>query len=106
MANGVAEQVADFGASSTSAARPGAVPAVHDAAGVLRKKPGAPSGPRHKALGEHGLRMLGLGVTGDPGDVAEAGGLAKASTNTIFFPPLRRGRPDAIGCFGRHFLPT
>ena len=59
-----------------------------------------------EALGEHGLRMLRLGVTGDPGDVTgRLAELAEAGADTVYFHLYDVADLDHIRLLGRAVLP-
>ena len=61
---------------------------------------------RAEALGEHGLRMLRLGVTGDPADVTgRLAELAQAGADTVYFHLYDVADLDHIRLLGREVLP-
>ena len=61
---------------------------------------------RAEALGEHGLRMLRLGVTGDPGDVTgRLAELASSGADTVYFHLYDVADLDHIRLLGGEVLP-
>jgi len=61
---------------------------------------------RAEALGEAGLRMLRMGVTGDPGDVtARLAELAEAGADTVYFHLYDVADTDHVRLLGREVLP-
>jgi len=61
---------------------------------------------RGEALGEHGLQILRMGVTGDPGDVTgRVAELAQAGADTVYFHLYDVADLDHIRLLGREVLP-
>jgi alkanesulfonate monooxygenase SsuD/methylene tetrahydromethanopterin reductase-like flavin-dependent oxidoreductase (luciferase family) len=61
---------------------------------------------RAEALGEAGLRMLRMSVTGDPGDVtARLAELAEAGADTVYFHLYDVADTDHVRLLGREVLP-
>jgi hypothetical protein len=79
----------------------------------VRQHPAAGENPadhhrrrRAAALGEAGLRMLRMGVTGDPGDVtARLAELSAAGADTVYFHLYDVADTDHVRLLGREVLP-
>ena len=60
---------------------------------------------RAAALGEDGLRMLRMGITGDPGDVAgRLAGLRAAGADTVYFHLYDVADTDHVRLLGSEVL--
>ena len=101
MADGVAERFANFRRICEQSGRD---PAQVRLSTTLPVCCGAAR--RAEALGEHGLRMLRMGVTGDPGDVTgRVAELAEAGADTVYFHLYDVADTDHIRLLGREVLP-
>ena len=106
-ADGVAERFANFRRVCEQSGRDPAQVRLSTTLPVCCGETRAEAARRAEALGEHGLRMLRLGVTGDPGDVT--GGLAElaeAGADTVYFHLYDVADLDHIRLLGREVLPA
>ena len=107
MAEGVAERFANFRRICEQSGRDPAQVRLSTTLPVCCGETRAEAARRAEALGEHGLRMLRLGVTGDPGDVTgRLAELAEASADTVYFHLYDAADLDHIRLLGRDVLPA
>ena len=106
MAEDVAERFANFRRVCEQSGRDPAQVRLSTTLPVCCGATRAEAARRAEALGEHGLRMLRLGVTGDPGDVTgRLAELAEAGADTIYFHLYDVADLDHIRLLGREVLP-
>jgi F420-dependent oxidoreductase-like protein len=106
MADGVAERFANFRQICEQSGRDPAGVRLSTTLPVCCGRTRREADRRAAALGEAGLRMLRMGVTGDPGDVVgRLAELAEAGADTVYFHLYDVADLDHIGLLGREVLP-
>jgi alkanesulfonate monooxygenase SsuD/methylene tetrahydromethanopterin reductase-like flavin-dependent oxidoreductase (luciferase family) len=106
MADGVAERFANFRRICEQSGRDPAGVRLSTTLPVCCGQTRREAGRRAAALGEPGLRMLRMGVTGDPGDVAgRLAELAEAGAGTVYFHLYDVADLDHIRLLGSEVLP-
>ena len=104
--DGVAERFANFRRVCEQSGRDPAQVRLSTTLPVCCGQTRAEATRRAEALGEHGLRMLRMGVTGDPGDVTgRLAELAEAGADTVYFHLYDVADIDHIRLLGREVLP-
>ena len=107
MAEDVAERFANFRRICEQSGRDPAQVRLSTTLPVCCGQTRAEATRRAEALGEHGLRMLRLGVTGDPGDVTgRLAELAEAGADTIYFHLYDVADLDHIRLLGARCCPS
>jgi F420-dependent oxidoreductase-like protein len=106
MADGVAERFANFRRICEQYGRDPAGVRLSTTLPVCCGQTRREADRRAAALGEAGLRMLRMGVTGDPGDVAgRLAGLAEAGADTVYVHLYDVADLDHIRLLGSEVLP-
>ena len=106
MSDGLAERFANFRRVCEQSGRDPAQVRLSTTLPVCCGQTRAEAARRAEALGEHGLRMLRMGVTGDPADVtARLADLARAGADTVYFHLYDVADLDHVRLLGREVLP-
>jgi len=106
MADGLAERFANFRRVCEQSGRDPAQVRLSTTLPVCCGQTRAEATRRGEALGEHGLQILRMGVTGDPGDVTgRVAELAQAGADTVYFHLYDVADLDHIRLLGREVLP-
>jgi alkanesulfonate monooxygenase SsuD/methylene tetrahydromethanopterin reductase-like flavin-dependent oxidoreductase (luciferase family) len=106
MADGVAERFANFRRICEESGRDPADVRLSTTLPVCCGATRSEAGRRAAALGEDGLRMLRMGITGTPGDVVgRVAELRAAGADTVYFHLYDVADLDHIRLLGREVLP-
>ena len=106
MSDGLAERFANFRRVCTEVGRDPAEVRLSTTLPVCCGETRAEAARRAAALGEAGARMLRMGVTGAPGDVAaRLASLRSAGADTVYFHLYDVADLDHVRLLGREVLP-
>ncbi len=106
MSDGLAERFANFRRICAESGRDPASVRLSTTLPVCCGATRAEAERRAAALGEDGLRMLRLGITGDPGDIAgRLAELRAAGADTVYFHLYDVADTDHVRLLGSEVLP-
>jgi F420-dependent oxidoreductase-like protein len=106
MSDGLAERFANFRRICAASGRDPATVRLSTTLPVCCGTTRADAARRAAALGEDGLRMLRLGITGDPGDIAgRLAELRAAGADTVYFHLYDVADTDHVRLLGSEVLP-